>query len=62
MKKILDFAMPAKFMMPQMEAYQGRIDPRKHLETYVMIMQVYKASNLIMCWAFPTTLKGTTRA
>lgn len=37
-KEIIKFAMSAKFKMPLMEAYQGRTDPGKHLETYVMAM------------------------
>lgn len=37
-KEILELAMPTKFKMPLIEAYQGWRNPREHLETYVMTM------------------------
>lgn len=60
-KEVLEFAMPLKFRMPTIETYHGRTNPWEHLETDVRMMQLHRASDQILCGAFPTMLKGTAR-
>ena len=52
---------PAKFHMPQVEAYNGLRDPLDHLESFKTLMHLQGVLNKIMCRAFPTTFKGSAR-
>ena len=47
--------------MPQVESYDGSKDSLDHLESYKTLMYLQGVANKIMCRAFPTTLKGSTR-
>ena len=47
--------------MPQVEAYDGPMDPLNHLESFKTLMHLQVVLDEIMCWAFPTTLKGLAR-
>ncbi|XP_057950946.1 uncharacterized protein LOC131145774 [Malania oleifera] len=47
--------------MPTFERYKGFSDPIDHLDNFKMLMQLQGALDAIMCRAFATTLKGTTR-
>ena len=47
--------------MPQVEAYDGSMDPLNHLESFKTLMHLQVALDEIMCKAFPTTLKGLAR-
>ena len=53
--------LPPKFHMPQAEAYDGSKDPLDHLESFKTLMHLQGVADEIMCWAFPTTLKGPAR-
>ena len=55
------FPLSSKFRMPQVEAYDGSKDPLDHLEYFKTLMHLQGVANEIMCWAFPTTLKGLAR-
>lgn len=44
-----------------MEMFDGDKDPLNHLEVYKMHMNLQGALDEIMCWAFPTIIKGFTR-
>ena len=58
---INSFPLPQKFRMPQIESYDGIKDPLDHLETFKTLMHLKGVPYEIMCWAFPTTLKGLAR-
>ena len=58
---INSFPLPQKFRMPQIESYDGIKDPLDHLKTFKTLMHLQGVPYEIMCWAFPTTLKGLAR-
>ena len=45
------------FKMPQFETYVGIAGPIDHLETFKAVMLLQEVTNVILCRAFPTTLK-----
>ena len=55
---VTSFPLPAKFRMPQIEAYDRSKDPLDHLESFKTLMHLQGVANEIMCRACPTTLKG----
>ena len=55
------FPFLAKFHMPQIEAYDKSKDPLDHLESFKTLMHLQGVLDEIICWAFPTTLKGPAR-
>lgn len=59
--QIMELPLPPKFKMPQIDMYEGFKDPVDHLETYKAHMNLQVVPDEIMCIAFPTTLKGSTR-
>ena len=56
--EVLHFPLPAKFKMPQVEAFDGVRDPVDHLNTYKNQMELHWYQDLIRCRAFSITLKG----
>jgi len=58
---VTSFPLPAKFRMPQVEAYDRSKDPLHHLESFKTFMHLQGVPNKIMCRAFPTTLKRLAR-
>ena len=56
--EVLHFPLPAKFRMPQVEAFDGVKDPIDHLNTYKIQMELHGYQDLVRCRAFTTTLKG----
>ena len=56
--KVLHFPLPAKFRMPQVEAFDGVRDPVDHLNTYKNQMELHGYQDPVRCRAFATTLKG----
>ena len=56
--EVLDFPLPTKFIMPQVEAFDGVIDPVDHLNTYKNQMELHGYQDLVRCRAFAITLKG----
>ena len=58
---INSFPLLSKFRMPQIDSYDGVRDPLDHLETFKTLMHFQGVAEMIMCRAFPTTLKGATR-
>ena len=55
---VTSFPLPAKFRMPQIEAYDRSKDPLDHLESFKTLMHLQCVAGEIMCQAFLTTLKG----
>ena len=56
--EVLHFPLPAKFRMPQVEAFGGVRDPVDHLNTYKNQMELHGYQDPVRCRAFPITLKG----
>ena len=56
--EVLHFPLPAKFRMPQVEAFDGGKDPVDHLNTYKNQMELHGYHYLVRCIAFAITLKG----
>ena len=56
--EVLHFPLPAKFRMPQVEAFDGVKDPVDHLNTYKNQMELYGYQDPVRCRAFAITLKG----
>ena len=56
--EVLHFPLPAKFRIPQVEAFDGVRDPVDHLNTYKNQMELHRYQDLVRCRAFTITLKG----
>ena len=56
--EVLHFPLPAKFRMPQIEAFDGAKDPVDHLNTYKNQMELHGCQDPVWCRAFAITLKG----
>ena len=56
--EVLHFPLPAKFRMPQVEAFDGVRDPVDHLNTYKNQMELHGYQDPVRCKAFAITLKG----
>ena len=55
---VLHFPLPAKFRIPQVEAFDGTRDPVDHLNTYKNQMELHGYQDLVRYRAFAITLKG----
>ena len=60
--EVLNYPLPAKFRMPQVEAFDGVKDPVDHLNTYKNQMELHGYPDPVRCRAFATTLKGSAMA
>ena len=60
--EVLRYPLPAKFKMPQVEAFDGVKDPVDHLNTYKNQMELHGYQDPVRCRAFATTLKGPSMA
>ena len=47
--------------MSQVELYDNSIDPLNHLESYKALILLQRASDALICIAFPITLKKITQ-
>ena len=56
--EVLHFPLPAKFRMPQVEAFNGVRDPVDHLNTYKNQMELHGYQDPMRCRASAITLKG----
>ena len=56
--EVLHFPLPAKFKMPQVEAFDGVRDPVDHLNTYKNQMELHGYQDPVRCKAFSITLKA----
>ena len=60
--EVVRYPLPAKFRMPQVEAFDGVKDPVDHLNTYKNQMELHGYQDPVRCRAFATTLKGPAMA
>ena len=56
--EVLQFPLPAKFKMPQIEAFDETKDPVNHLNTFKNQMELHEYQDPVRCRAFVITLKG----
>ena len=59
---VLQFPLPTKFRMPQIEAFDIKKDPVDHLNTYKNQMELHGYQDPVRCRAFAITLKGSALA
>ena len=60
--EVLHFPLLAKFIMPQIEAFDGAKDPINNLNTYKNQMELHRYQDPVRCRAFTITLKGSALA
>ena len=60
--EVLRYPLPAKFRMPQVEAFDGAKDPVDHLNTYKNQMELHGYQDPVRCRAFAITLKSPAMA
>ena len=56
--EVLHSPLPAKFRLPQIEAFDRKKDPVDHLNTYKNQMELHGYQDPVRCRAFAITLKG----
>ncbi|RWW09104.1 hypothetical protein GW17_00027426 [Ensete ventricosum] len=60
-QEIQDKLIPPGFRMPSLEAYDGSSNPTEHIIAFRAHMVMYVISDVLMCQAFPITLRGPAR-
>ena len=58
---VMEVPLQPKFKMQTMDMFDGTKDPLDHLETYKALVQLQAVPDVVICRAFPITLKGTAR-
>ncbi|KAL2543141.1 Uncharacterized protein Adt_04119 [Abeliophyllum distichum] len=55
--EVMAVPLPQDFGQPKMEKYDGSSDPVGNLRTFVDLMRLRATPNIILCRAFPPTLR-----
>ena len=58
---ILECLVPSKFLLPQLELFDGLKNPQDHLNTFKMTLGLQQPPDEILCYSFLTTLKAAAR-
>ncbi|KAK3012502.1 hypothetical protein RJ639_008526 [Escallonia herrerae] len=61
-KAIEKAKLPPNFRMPQCDLYDGSRDPGEHVNQFQTNMLLLQVSDVVMCRAFPTTLRKAAHA
>lgn len=56
--RILECPLPSKFLLPQLESFDGLMDPLDHIITFKMTLCLQYTLDKILYRSFLTTLKG----
>ena len=56
-KQLLEVPFPSKFKIPQLESYDGTLNPQSHLAKFCTLMHLHTSQEALLCKVFPTTLK-----
>ena len=59
--EMLNRPLPPKFLLPQLESFDGSRDPLDHIESFKTLILLQMTPDEVMCMAFPTTLKGAAK-
>lgn len=59
--RVLEYPLPPKFRLPQLESFNSLRDPFDHITTFKMTPSLQQTPDEILCRSFLTTLKGATR-
>ena len=58
---VQDCLVPSKFRLPQLEPFDRLKDTLDHLNTFKTTLGLQQPPDKILCYSFPTTLKGAAR-
>ncbi|XP_075658904.1 uncharacterized protein LOC142628748 [Castanea sativa] len=61
MAAVLEWLVPSKFRLPQLEPFDGLKNLLDHLNTFKTTLGLQQSPNETLCLSFPTTLKGATK-
>ena len=56
--EVVECLLPPKFWFPQLESYDGHIDPLDHIDFFKTLLNLQRTPDEVMCKSFLTTLKG----
>ena len=59
--EVLEFLLPWKFRLPQLETYEGHTNPLGHIESFKTFLNLQWTPNKVMCKSFLKTLKEAAR-
>lgn len=57
---LMEVHLPLSWKGLTMDKYNGTMDLEKHLDVYVNQVSLYTSDDYVLCWIFPTLLKGPT--
>ena len=58
---VLEYLLPPKFFLPQLEFYDGMKDPLDHIGAFKTILNLQQTSDEVICRSFPATLRRAAR-
>ena len=58
---VLEYPLPPKFRLPQLEVYDGTKDPLDHIEAFKTILSLQQTLYEVICRTFLAILRGATR-
>jgi len=56
---VMGAPLPDKWKGFNRDRYDGTTDPDEHMDAYITHMSLYTTDDAILCWVFPTSLKGS---
>ena len=59
--RVLEYPLPPKFCLPQLESFDDLKNPLDQITTFKMILNLQQTPDEILCRSFPSTLKGAAK-